>query len=41
MVTEFAQMRGGLFTPAEGRKEGNMLLLLIPHKQINSLFSKW
>jgi len=42
MVTEFAQIREGLFTPAEGRKEGKMLLpLLLPHKQINSSFSKW
>jgi hypothetical protein len=45
MVTEFAQIREGLFTPAEGRKEGRkegkMLLMLLPHKQINSSFSKW
>jgi hypothetical protein len=48
VVTESAQIRGGLFTPAEGRKEGRKkgkvllkLLLLLPHKQINSSFSKW
>jgi hypothetical protein len=41
MVTEFAQIRGVLFTPAEGMKEGKMLLQLLPHKQINSSFSKW